>query len=182
MLADLTVARLGEVLAAAGPGPAAGSTAAITTSLAAGLAAKVARGAADREATEALDALRRRTLELADEDVTAYSGFLAARRSRDPAAVPAAVEAIVQVPADVVTTAVRVGELAVALAQEGPDHLTGDAVTAALLAASAAESAATLVGANLADAGDVTDGATDPRAEHLAERAGELRALVERWI
>ena len=49
-IGELGVARFGEVLAAAGPGPAAGSTAAVTASFAAGLATKVAKAAADREA------------------------------------------------------------------------------------------------------------------------------------
>lgn len=176
-----TVARFGEALAAAGPGPAAGSTAAVTTSLAAGLATKVARAAADREAVtpdlaEELARLRRRALVLADDDVAAYSRFLAARRAGN-----ASVEEIVQVPSDVVAVAVRVAEVAGTLAQTGPDHLVGDAVTAALLAAAAAEAAATLVGANLADGAEVATRA-DPRAEHAEERAGEARAVAERLL
>jgi formiminotetrahydrofolate cyclodeaminase len=180
-LGELSLARLGEVLAAKGPGPAAGSTAAVTTALAAGLATKVAKATADREATtrdlaEELDTLRARALRLADDDVEAYAGFLEARRK--PGGGPAAAEAIVQVPADVVTVAVRVAELAALLAEIGPDALTGDAVTAAFLAAAAAESAAMLVGANIADAGELAD----PRVEYVEERAGRARALAERLV
>ncbi|GAA4876513.1 cyclodeaminase/cyclohydrolase family protein [Actinomycetospora straminea] len=175
-LGELPVARLGEVLAGAGPGPAAGSTAAITAALAAGLATKVAKGAADREAVEELDALRARALRLADDDVEAFAGFLEERRK--PGGGPAAAEAIVQVPADVVGLAVRVAELAALLAETGPDALTGDAVTAAFLAAAAAESAAALVGANIADAGELGD----PRVEHVEERAGHARTLAERLV
>ena len=175
-LGELTVARLGEALAAAGPGPAAGSTAAITVALAAGLATKVAKGAADRETVDALDAVRRRALELADEDVAAYSGFLAARKQ--PGGLQAAVEGIVQVPLDVLALAERVADLAALLADHGPDALVGDAATAALLAASAAESAAMLAGANLADAGETAD----PRADDAEERAGRARALAERLV
>ena len=81
-------------------------------------------------------------------------------------------------PSDVVALAVRVAELAALLAESGPDHLTGDAVTAAFLAAAAAESAAALVGANIADAGELAD----PRLEHVEERAGHARALAERLV
>ncbi|MDD7966446.1 cyclodeaminase/cyclohydrolase family protein [Actinomycetospora lemnae] len=180
-LGEVPVGRLGEVLAGAGPGPAAGSTAAITASLAAGLATKVAKGAADREAVAELDALRARALRLADDDVEAFAGFLEARRK--PGSGPAAAEAIIQVPADVVGLAVRVAELAALLAETGPDALTGDAVTAAFLAAAAAESAAALVGANIADSQMVEGGELgDPRVEHVEERAGHARTLAERLV
>ncbi|PVZ09472.1 cyclodeaminase/cyclohydrolase family protein [Actinomycetospora cinnamomea] len=191
MIGDLGIARFGEVLAARGPGPAAGSTAAVTAALAAGLATKVAKGAAEREAVtrdlaEELDALRARALRLADDDVEAFAGFLEARRLdriSDRGAGPAAAEAIVQVPADVVAVAVRVAELAALLADTGPDQLTGDAVTAAFLAAAAAESAAALVGANIADS-DITTGdeLADPRVEHVEERAAHARTLAERLV
>jgi len=180
-IGDLGVARFGEVLAAAGPGPAAGSTAAVTASLAAGLATKVARAAADREAVEELGVLRATALRLADDDVEAFTGFLEARRLdriSGRGGGPAATEAIVQVPSDIVSLAVRVAELAALLAESGPDHLTGDAATAAFLAAAAAESAAALVGANIADAGELAD----PRVEHVEERAGHARALAERLV
>lgn len=180
-LGELSVARFGEVLAAKGPGAAAGSTAAVTASLAAGLATKVAKGAADREAAEELDALRARALRLADDDVEAFAGFLEAHRK--PGGGPGAAEAIVQVPADVVTLAVRVAEIAALLAESGPDALTGDAVTAVVLAAAAAESAAALVGANIADSNTI-EGAelADPRVEDVEERAGRARTLAERLV
>jgi len=180
-IGELGVARFGEVLAAAGPGPAAGSTAAVTASFAAGLATKVAKAAADREAVQELDALRAKALRLADDDVEAFAGFLDAKRK--PGGGPAATEAIVQVPSDVVALAVRVAELAALLAGSGPDHLAGDAVTAAFLAAAAAESAAALVGANIADS-DITVGEelADPRLEYVEERAGHARALAERLV
>lgn len=185
-IGELGVARFGEVLAAAGPGPAAGSTAAVIASFAAGLATKVAKAAADREAVPRdlageLDGLRAKALRLADDDVEAFAGFLEARRLdriSGRGGGPAATEAIVQVPSDVVALAVRVAELAALLAERGPDHLTGDAVTAAFLAAAAAESAAALVGANIADAGELAD----PRLEHVEERAGHARTLAERLV
>ena len=169
------------MLAGAGPGPAAGSTAAVSAALAAGLATTVAQGAAHRETVDELDALRTQALQLADDDVEAYAGFLEARRLdsiSDRGGGPAASEAIVQVPADVVALAVRVAELSALLAEHGPDHLTGDAVTAAFLAAAAAESAAALVGANIADSGELAD----PRVEHVEERAGHARTLAERLV
>lgn len=176
-IGDVTVARFGAALAVAGPGPAAGSTAAVTAALAAGLATKVARSAADVEAVTELEAMRARALTLADDDVAAYAGFLRARRDPEGRE-PGAVELIVQVPSDVVELAVRVAEIAAALAERGPDHLAGDAVTSGLLAASAAEAAAMLVGTNLADAGQDAD----PRAERAEERAGHARALAERTV
>ncbi len=185
-LGEVPLAKLAEALAARGPGPAAGSTAAATTALAAGLAGKVARGAARTDPAaldlaHELDGLRTTALTLADDDVAAYSGFLAARKA--PGGAAAATEAIVQVPMDVLGAACRVTEIAAALAEHGPDALSGDAVTAALLAAAAAESASTLVGANIADAGEVAgglDGWGDPRVEDAEERAGEARRLAER--
>jgi formiminotetrahydrofolate cyclodeaminase len=189
-LREVPVGKLAEALAARGPGPAAGSTAAVTTALAAGLAGKVARGAARTDPAaldlaHELDGLRATALTLADDDVAAFSGFLAARKTRynrGPAQA-GATEAIVQVPMDVLAAACRVAEIAAALAEHGPDALTGDAVTAALLAAAAAESASALVGANIADAGEVVgglDGWGDPRVEDAEERAGEARRLAER--
>ena len=189
-LGEVPLGKLAEALAARGPGPAAGSTAAATTALAAGLAGKVARGAARTDPAaldlaHELDGLRARALTLADDDVAAFSGFLAARKTRyNPGpAQAAATEAIVQVPMDVLAAACRVTEIAAALAEHGPDALTGDAVTAALLAAAAAESASTLVGVNIADTGEVAgglDGWGDPRVEDAEERAGEARRLAER--
>ncbi|NMO92114.1 cyclodeaminase/cyclohydrolase family protein [Actinomycetospora sp. TBRC 11914] len=185
-LGEVPLGTLAEALASRGPGPAAGSTAAATTALAAGLAGKVARGAARTDPAaldlaHELDGLRTRALTLADDDVAAFSGFLAARKA--PGGAAAATEAIVQVPMDVLAAACRVAEIAAALAEHGPDALTGDAVTAALLAAAAAESASALVGANIADTGEVVgglDGWGDPRVEDAEERAGEARRLAER--
>lgn len=185
-LREVPLGKLAEALAARGPGPAAGSTAAATTALAGGLAGKVARGAAQTDPAaldlaHELDGLRTEALTLADDDVAAFSGFLAARKS--PGGAAGATEAIVQVPMDVLAVACRVVEIAAALAEHGPDHLTGDAVTAALLAAAAAESASALVGANIADTGEVAgglDGWGDPRVEDAEERAGEARRLAER--
>jgi formiminotetrahydrofolate cyclodeaminase len=186
MLQHLAVDKLAEALAARGPGPAAGSAAAVTTALAAGLAGKVAKAAAltDPAALDLaheLDGLRATALTLADDDVEAFSGFLAARKA--PGGAAAAAEAIVGVPMDVLAAACRVTEIAAALAEHGPDALSGDAVTAALLAAAAAESASALVGINIADTGEVAqglDGWGDPRVEDAAERAGEARRLAER--
>ncbi len=185
-LGDVPLGKLAEALAARGPGPAAGSTAAATTALAAGLAGKVARGAARTDPAaldlaHELDALRATALTLADDDVAAFSGFLAARKA--PGGAAAATEAIVQVPMDVLAAACRVTAIAAALAEQGPDALSGDAVTAALLAAAAAESASALVGTNIADTGEVAgglDGWGDPRVEDAEERAGEARRLAER--
>lgn len=197
-LGTVPLGKLAAALAARGPGPAAGSTAAATTALAAGLAGKVALGAARtdpaaNDLAHELQALRTRALALADDDVAAYAGFLAARRS--PGGAAGATEAIVQVPLDVLAAACRVTEIAAALAEHGPDALTGDAVTAALLAAASAEAASTLVGTNIADTGEVAgrrseaeldqfigglDGWGDPRVEDAEERAGEARRLAER--
>ena len=119
----------------------------------------------------------------ASPTTTSRPSRASSRPVASPGGGPAATEAIVQVPSDVVALAVRVAELAALLAESGPDHLTGDAVTAAFLAAAAAESAAALVGANIADS-DMTVGAelADPRLEHVEERAGHARALAERLV
>ncbi|MCD2188380.1 cyclodeaminase/cyclohydrolase family protein [Actinomycetospora soli] len=179
-LGEVAVGRLGDALAAKGPGPAAGSTSAITAALAAGLAGKVAKAAARTDPaavdlSHELDGLRARALGLADDDVAAFAGFLAARKA--PGGDAGATEAIVQVPLDVLAVAVRVTEIAAALAEHGPDALSGDAVTASLLAAAAAESASALVGINIADGPEAW---ADPRVEDAEERAGEARRLAER--
>lgn len=152
----------------------------MTCALAAGLATKVGKGAARTDPAgvdlvHELDGLRARALTLADDDAEAFAGYLAARRA--PGGEAAATEAIVQVPMDVLAVACRIAEIAAALAEHGPDQLTGDAVTAALLAAAAAESVAVLVGVNIADGPDLWG---DPRVEDAAERAGEARRLAER--
>ena len=48
--------------------------------------------------------------------------------------------------------------------------------------AAAAESAAALVGANLADVGTGIEGAGDPRLDDAEERAGRARARAERLM
>ena len=151
--------------------------------MAAGLAAKVARGALRDPSTtvttdvvDTLDAIRVRALDLADEDVAAYAGFVVARRA--PGGEAAAVESIVQGPLDVLALAVRLVGIAADLADAAPEVLVADAAGAALVAAAAAEAAAMLVGTNLADAGEVGD----PRAEDAEERAGLARARAERLL
>ena len=97
-------------------------------------------------------ALRIHSEELIQNDSIAYLDFVAAVRSgRD---VGAARERTIEVPLDIVRSAAKVVALADQLAAHGNPNLHADAVVAAILAAAAAESAATLVAVNIGDQDD----------------------------
>jgi methenyltetrahydrofolate cyclohydrolase len=137
-------------VASSEPVPAGGSVAAVTASLAAALVAMVGKIAVAKDKTgspalaqlvEQAEHLRRRLLELAEEDAKAFAGVLAARRDatggeaeRD-ARLRRAWRHAAQVPADVVRLSREIALLARRSAKEGPPSTVGDSVMAALLAA-----------------------------------------------
>ena len=186
---DMRVAEVLEELADARPDPGGGSAAALAVALAAALCAMTA-GLSARQLADAprlaADAhgLLRRAAPLAQADADAYGGVLAARREPGRAGGPpreervsAALARASEVPLEVADLGSKVAALAADIAGRGNPAVRGDALTAARLAAAAAQAAAALVQINLAGAPD------DPRpaqATHLAARAAHVAALAAR--
>lgn len=117
---------------------------------------------------------RARAADLADADVAAYAGYVAARRART-GDVQRALDVAVDVPMHVAELAEQVALTASALARDGNPRLRGDAVTACWLAAAAARSAACLVAENLADH---PDDLRTRRAGDAARRAHDSALAV----
>ena len=165
-----------DQLAARTPTPGGGGAAAVTGALAAGLVAMAARFS-ERQLPEAgdladqADELRRRVADLAEADARAYTSVLKALRlprdeaQRREARRREALEGAAAVPLEITTIGARVAQLAVRVAEAGNPNLRGDAVTAALLAAASARSAASLVDIN------VGLGALDPALSRRAAQA-----------
>jgi formiminotetrahydrofolate cyclodeaminase len=145
--------------------------------MAAGLVAMAARFSATRlpdagELADQADELRRRLVQLAEEDAQAYAAVLEALRlpreasqrevQRQEALLGAAL-----VPLEIARIGARVALMAARLAETGNPNLRGDAVTGAVLAAASARSAASLVDIN------VELGGLDPG---LSQRAAQAAA------
>lgn len=137
--------RVGEFLAALGertPAPASGAATALTGALAAGLAELAARFAEDEEAVVRAKALVTRLVELADEDVAAYTAFMADRNDETRAA-------IVAVPEEIAACADEVAELGERVRAQLRSSVAGDAEAAVALARAAAGVARRLVELNV---------------------------------
>ncbi len=168
-------------MAARTPAPGAGAVTGVTASLAAALAAMVARFSDDEVTAAVCDGLARRLEPLADADATAYGSYLEAARlpHEDDSRAAQMVEtlsAATDVPMSLVELAGDVVEHACRLARDGNPRLRGDAVTAALLGAGAARSAAVLVGVNLAGRPAFGD---DPRPDRAHTLAAEAQRLAD---
>ncbi len=186
---DMRVGEFLDQLAAARPDPGGGSAAALTVALAAALCAMTAELSA-RHLTQAPQiaaeshGLLRRAAPLAQADSDAYGEVLAALRAPAGPAdgqrekqVAAALARASEVPVEVAELGDRVAALATDIADQGNPAVHGDALTAAQLAAAAAQAAAALVQINLAGTPD------DPRparAAHLAAHAAGLAAEAAR--
>ncbi|HEV3287549.1 MAG TPA: cyclodeaminase/cyclohydrolase family protein [Streptosporangiaceae bacterium] len=121
--------------------------------------------------------LRDEAAPLAQADADGYRAVLAARRAGHEQAVQAALSAACDVPMRVAQIGTEVAGIAAAVAAGGNPAVRGDAITAALLAAAGAQSAALLVRINLAGAaGDGRPG----RADQLAAGAARLAAEASR--
>ena len=174
---DMTVGRFLDALSAATPDPGGGAVAALAVTLAAGLCVMTARlsgrqlPAAEETAARA-ERLRDRAAPLAQADAEAYRAVIAAFRAPGRAGAAAALSAACAVPMEVAEIGAEVAEIAAG----GNPNVRGDAITAALLAASGARAAAALVKINLTGAED--DG-RPARAEHLAAEAARLAAEAE---
>lgn len=132
--------------------PAAGSMVAAIGALAAGLAAKVARRSRQLDERHELaahaDSLRARFEELITADAENYAATLnAATVAERDAALLAATAG----PVTVAETAAVVAEIAARLTADGNQNLRYDAAASAWIAASIAEVAATLAGANVGE-------------------------------
>jgi methenyltetrahydrofolate cyclohydrolase len=120
--------------------------------------------------------LRRRLLELAEADADAYEPVITALRmpARHPLRERRLDEArshAAEVPLETAEASATIAELAAEAARVGNEHLTGDAITGAMLAEASCRAAARLVEINLA-------GRADPRQARAVEavrRAGAAR-------
>jgi formiminotetrahydrofolate cyclodeaminase len=158
---ESTLAELLEQISARTPAPGGGSVAAITVSMAAGLATMAARFSVDHwdgaaGASAQGEALRRRALPLAEEDAEAYERALEVLRTPkggDPDArdreIGDALAQAADVPLRIAEVATDVAELAAEVAERGNENLRGDAAAAAVLAEAGARVAANLVVINL---------------------------------
>ena len=136
--------RVGEFLAALGertPTPASGTATALTGALAAGLAELAARFVGDEEAAVRAKALVTRLVELADEDATAYTAFMADRSDENRAR-------IIAVPEEIAAHADEVQTIAEAVREQLRSSVAGDAEAAAELARAAARVARRLAELN----------------------------------
>ena len=184
-LLDLQVRELLDEIAAEGRTPGGGSAAALVTAIAAGLLAKVARSSRETwpEAVgiaAQADCLRDRATPLAQADAEYYEAALQARAEtgaeegeRRDFALGRAYAKAAEPPLQIARAANDVAQLAIEIARSGNPALRADAVTAALLAAGAASSAAELVAVNL------TASAADSRVLEAAKLAEEAARAAE---
>jgi len=136
--------RVGELLAALGertPAPASGAATALTAALAAALVELAGRFAGDEEAVIRAKALVTQLVELADEDVEAYTAFMAERNDATRAR-------IIEVPEHVAAHADEVAELGERVGAELSSSVAGDAEAAVELARAAARVARRLAELN----------------------------------
>jgi formiminotetrahydrofolate cyclodeaminase len=177
----LPVGQFLAALSAPTPDPGGGAVAALAVALAASLCAMTASLSTRQLTGPGPDArtLARRASQLRDEaaplaqaDAGGYRAVLAARRTGGQQAVQAALSAASDVPVRVAEIAVAVAGIAATVAASGNPAVRGDAVTAALLAAAGAQSAALLVEINLAGA------AGDGRPRQAMRLAAETARLA----
>jgi len=190
-LLDLRLRELLDEIAAEGRTPGGGSAAALVTAIAAGLLAKVARSSRETWPEAAgiaaqAECLRDRATPLAQAVAEQYEAALRARAEGDEQgerrdfALGRAYAKAAEPPLQIVRAANDVAQLAIAVAESGNPALRADAVTAALLAAAAAGSAAELVAVNLtASAGDSRVLEAAKLAEEAARAAETARAVRE---
>jgi methenyltetrahydrofolate cyclohydrolase len=190
-IASLSLAALAEAVDSEDPTPGGGAVAACAAALASALAGMAARfsvrGTAGPGPFAALvdraGVLRASCLRLADEDAAAYASYAAALRmpkEPDPhvrqQALRSALDGAAAVPLELAETATELTRLAEQLARDGNRHLRSDAVTAALLGAAVARSAAIFVADNVRGASG------DPRITRARAAAAEADAAAQRAI
>ena len=137
---------IGEFLSDLGartPAPASGSAAALTAAMGAALAELAARFANDEEAALRTRALVSRLEQLADEDATAYTAFMASRNEETR-------QRTIEVPEEIAACADEAAEIADRLASTLRTSVAGDAESGAALARAAAGVARRLAELNAA--------------------------------
>jgi len=175
---DPTLPALLADVAARSTAPGAGVVTAVTTAMAAALAAMGARFAEGEAATlaERADEVSAAAMRLSRQDPSAYGGYLQALRSGASAAqVSAALDIAVEIPLRLTEAAAETATVAAHLVRDGNPRLRGDTATAVLLAAASARAAAVLVMENLHGTPD------DPRlaeARQCVARANAAEASV----
>jgi formiminotetrahydrofolate cyclodeaminase len=188
VLAEQSIDRLLELIAARTPAPGGGSAAACAVAMAAALEQMAAgftlsdeTSAGYRSRGEELHAaageLRAAALDIAERELHSYGELLKARRlpEREPGRARRIAEAdreAIAAPLELCRCAGSAAELGAELAREGNRNLAGDAICATLLAEAACRAAATLVQLNLIDRPD------DQRVQEagaFAERAQAAR-------
>ena len=177
----MAVGRFLDALSAATPDPGGGAAAALAVALAASLCAMTARLSGRQLPTATEIAARAGLLgdragSLAQADGEAYRAVLTALRAPGQAGLPTALSAACDVPMKVAEIGAGIATMAAAVAAGGNPNVRGDAITAAVLAAAGARSAAALVRINLAG---VEDDERPARAEQLAAAAVGLAAQAE---
>jgi formiminotetrahydrofolate cyclodeaminase len=179
-----------DELAERSPTPGGGSAAAVTTAMAAGLVAMVARASRrswpDAAAVAAqAESLRARASPLAHEDARAYDKVLRLldeRAADDPVrrdyALGTALSRAADLPLRIGEAACDVAQLGALVAEHGDPRLRADATAAVLLAEAAAGIAAHLVRVNLSThAGDERIALAEALAD--AARSAARRALAD---
>ncbi len=188
-LSDSSLAALVERVASSDPAPGAGPSAAWTCALAAALVEMVSAVALRKEGDDAggaaarrdrAAALRVRALELADEDVRAYTAVLAVlRRRAEPGhggRLRAALSEAADPPLAVAEIAAELARLAADAAAAARGPVRGEAMAAAILAEAVARAGLPLVDLNLASAPE------DPRRARVRELAEAARRDLGRAL
>lgn len=181
---DQPLGRFLDAIAAREPAPGGGAVTATAVAMAAGLVGMAARFSEGRlEGAEELaargDRLRERAAPLAQRDAEAYGQVVAAYRlPRDAEGrrerIRETLRGAAEVPAEIARTAAEVADAAATLARDGNPNLTGDAMTAVLLAEAAARSAARLVRLNV-KAGDLEGKLAEQAESSVEAAAGSVR-------
>jgi len=169
-----------DQVASDAPAPGGGAVTAVTTALAAGLVAMVARFSSRQMAdaigvAEEADRLRARAIGLADDDAGAYREVLAAYAVKQDGEgrvtrIRAALERAADVPLAVAHVAADTALIGARLVASSNPNLTGDAVVAVHLAEAAARAAVTLVELNVR-LGKLDGSWLEDSAAHLATAA-----------
>jgi methenyltetrahydrofolate cyclohydrolase len=181
-LAQQPFAAVVEQVASFNPAPGAGPSAALTCALAAALVEMVSAVALRREPADADEATRRReraaalraaALELADQDVIAYTEVLAVLQRRGEPGhgdrLVAALSRAADPPLAIAETAGEVARLAAEAADAARGAVKGEAMTAAVLAEAVVRTCGPLVDMNLGGA------PRDRRRERVREIADAAR-------